>query len=88
MTSWVRLHRLLAECAGAVRRAHGVYPFFKRTPVASFEQLKQAAARFSFERLVLAYFAVGPASDLLAGFIEEEAAYQLSPTLTAFRLRS
>ena len=47
----------------------GFYPFFKRTPVASFEQLKEAAARFSFERLVLAYFAVGPASDVLAGFI-------------------
>ena len=47
----------------------GFYPFFKRTSVASFEQLKQAAARFSFERLVLAYFTVGPASDLLAGFI-------------------
>ena len=47
----------------------GFYPFFKRTPTASLEQLKQAAARFSFERLVLAYFAVGPASDLLGSFI-------------------
>lgn len=47
----------------------GFYPFFKRTPLSSFEQLKVAAERFSFERLVLAYFAVGPASDLLAGFI-------------------
>jgi hypothetical protein len=47
----------------------GFYPFFKRSPVASFEQLKQAAKRFSFERLVIAYFAIGPASDLLVGFI-------------------
>ena len=47
----------------------GFYPFFKRTPVASFEQLKEAAARFSFEKLVLVYFTIGPASDLLGRFI-------------------
>lgn len=47
----------------------GFYPFFKRTPVVRFEQLKEAAARFSFEKLVLVYFTIGPASDLLGSFI-------------------
>ena len=47
----------------------GFYPFFKRTPVGSFEKLKQAAAQCSFEKLVITYFAVGPASNLLASFI-------------------
>lgn len=47
----------------------GFYPFFKRTPASSLDELKQAAARISFEKLVIAYFAIGPASNLLASFI-------------------
>lgn len=47
----------------------GFYPFFKRTPVFSVDQLKQTAARLSFEKLVFAYFAISPASNFLASLI-------------------
>lgn len=44
----------------------GFYPFFDSCRSSEVEQLKEAASRLSLNKLMLAYFAIGPASDALA----------------------
>ena len=47
----------------------GFYPFFNSCRLAEVEQLKKAASRLSLNKLMLVYFAIGPASDVLAKFL-------------------
>ena len=47
----------------------GFYPFFNNCRLAAVEQLKKAASRLSLNKLMLVYFAIGPASDVLTKFL-------------------
>jgi len=47
----------------------GFYRIFKKVRVPSFERLTSAAEALSFNKLIIAYLAIGPLTGIVAGFI-------------------
>ena len=47
----------------------GFYSFFQKTDQPSLEQLRDVARKLSLNRLIITYFAIGPATNVIAGLI-------------------
>ena len=47
----------------------GFYPFFKKSGAQTLDSLETAAQKFSLPRLIAAYFAVGPVTNLVGSFL-------------------